>query len=425
MILKVQYKNHRKYIKIGEASFEVFITEVKEKFSIPLDTLLKVTDETGTEVDQDVFADLTTSKDICFIIENECDSSYSNLSSPSLTDTISMSSSSKESDSDGFNPFKRIRREEALQDSAAKDLIKEILLSKPGGTAVLKEYEDTGTICDSSRRQMVNILAAHMTETEGRIPQRITKEKYALGIISLFPSLKDPLSPKGYEHFYDSQSGSGFLAWRLKTIQRKTKLAVNSDAPKTGTTGGPTLGRTISHLDNQPPEESCKEAVALMNHTSDKGTILLKMRETFEYRQRLVHNPETASTVLSVFPRLLDTKGLILQDFSLLFGPETAARLLEKWPSSYKAKVIKEAEALTSTPFLQRLLKSARDQQGQLSSDDPAEWDSDMASLLLLLHILPPQSPGRKKAQKISVRQATDHLVMFHKVCQIFSPHLF
>lgn len=127
---------------------------VKEKFSIPLDTLLKVTDETGTEVDQDVFADLTTSKDICFVIEDECDckcfpvvwevfknyfngiyrdyilnktftvftASFSNLSSPSLTDTMSMSSSSKESDSDGFNPFKRIRREEALQDSAAKDV---------------------------------------------------------------------------------------------------------------------------------------------------------------------------------------------------------------------------------------------------------------------------------------------------------------
>lgn len=63
-----------------------------------------------------------------------------------------------------------------------------------------------------------------MVEKEGRVPQRKTKEKYALGIITLFPALKDPLSAKGYEKFYDAQSGSGFLAWRLKTIQRKTKL---------------------------------------------------------------------------------------------------------------------------------------------------------------------------------------------------------
>lgn len=46
-------------------------------------------------------------------------------------------------------------------------LIKKVLLEKPGGVAILKEYENTGGICDSSRRQMVNMLAAHMTETEG------------------------------------------------------------------------------------------------------------------------------------------------------------------------------------------------------------------------------------------------------------------
>ena len=45
--------------------------------------------------------------------------------------------------------------------------MKNVLLEKPGGATVLKEYEDTGKICDSSRRQLVNILAAHMTEKEG------------------------------------------------------------------------------------------------------------------------------------------------------------------------------------------------------------------------------------------------------------------
>ncbi len=48
-------------------------------------------------------------------------------------------------------------------------LIKRILLEKPGGVTILKEYEETGSIYDSSRRQMVNMLAAHMTETEGYI----------------------------------------------------------------------------------------------------------------------------------------------------------------------------------------------------------------------------------------------------------------
>ncbi|XP_072554152.1 uncharacterized protein [Paramormyrops kingsleyae] len=388
MIVKVQYQTIRKYIKIPKASFEDFITEVKVKFTIPSNKVVKVTDDTGTEVDEDVFADLLTSKDICFVILDDSDGISTSNSSTTLTDTTSLSSSSRESDSESCNPQKRVRREEeVLQCSAAKDMVYKILLSKPGGIAVLTEYEETGTICDSSRRQMVNILAAQMTESEGRIPQRITKEKYALGIITLFPALKDPFSKKGYEHFYDSQSGSGFLAWRIKTIQRKTKLPVKSSQPPVETTGGATLDRNIHHL--QSSEESFQEAIALMNHISDRETILLKMRETFEYRQRLVHNPETSGTVLSVFPRLLDTQGLILQDFSLLFGDEIAVRLLEKWHTSFKAKVIKEAETLTCTPLIQRLLRSAKDQQGEQTVDYSAEWDSDMASLLLLLHISP------------------------------------
>ncbi|KAI4885544.1 hypothetical protein NFI96_007003 [Prochilodus magdalenae] len=265
MILKVQYKTQRKYIKIAEASFEHFITEVTEKFSIPLDALLKVTDETGTEVDQNVFADLTVSKDICFVIHDDSNYSATKPSSPSLTDTMSLTSSSKDSDSDVFYPVKRIRREEEmLQSSAAKDLIKEILLSKPGGTVVLKEYEDTGTICDSSRRQMVNILAAHMTETEGYF--RIS-------------------------------------AFSLALIQQ-----------------------------------------------------------------------------------------------------------IDYWR--------------ISTPLLQRLLRSAREQQVVQSLDDSQDWDSDMASLYFLLHVLPPQSSGRKKTQKISACQAIDHLVMFHKSCRSLEEHI-
>lgn len=35
---------------------------------------------------------------------------------------------------------------------------------------------------------------------------------------------------------------------------------------------------------------------------------------------------------------------MIAQDFSLLFGPQMAAKLLEKWPTFYKEKVIREAD---------------------------------------------------------------------------------
>ncbi|KAI7814032.1 hypothetical protein IRJ41_006664 [Triplophysa rosa] len=274
------------------------------------------------------------------------------------------------------------RDEEALQSSVAKDLINQILQTKPGGTTVVEEYEESGTL---------------------RIPQRKTKEKYALGIVTLFPALKDPLSRKGYEHYYDSQSGSGFLAWRLKTIQRKTK---------------PEQERKLSQISDELDEERCKELISFMNHTNDREIILQKM-ETFSYRQRLIHNPDESHTILSVFQRLLDTKGLI----NLLFGPDTSSKLLQKWHTFCKEKVIGEAESLTTTPVLQSLLKSARNQYNKESSADHQGWDSDMASYLLLPHILPPQ-PSKKKTKKINAAHAMDHLVVFHKSCRSLEEHL-
>ncbi|KAI4802051.1 hypothetical protein KUCAC02_019910 [Chaenocephalus aceratus] len=227
MIVKVQYRNQKKYIKIPEACFDIFITE---------GNILSVEDETGTEVDDYAFPDLLSG--ICFVIKDE------------------------------------------LNDSG--------------------------------------------------------------------------------EHFYDGQKGGGFLAWRLKSVQRATRLPVRSKDSRIEENGGPMLRREIGHL----------------------------------------------------FPRLLDTKGLILQDFSLLFGSETPSKLLEKWPTSFKAKVIQQAEMLTSTPLLKRLLLSAKNQR----ADEP--------SLESPVGECQGTPAGRKKTQKISVAQAIDHLVVFHKSCRSLDEHL-
>ncbi|KAI4828968.1 hypothetical protein KUCAC02_023036, partial [Chaenocephalus aceratus] len=392
MIVKVQYRNQKKYIKIPEACFDIFITE---------GNILSVEDETGTEVDDYAFPDLLTTSGICFVIKDE-------LNDSGGTDTISVTSKSSSEIDFYSGTLKRFRKEEeALQGPQAKDLIKQVLLTKPGGSDVLKEYEEKGTISPATRKVM-----------------RLTKEKYALGIVTLFPSLQDPHGKTGYEHFYDGQKGGGFLAWRLKSVQRATRLPVRSKDSRIEENGGPMLRREIGHCDDHPDEQRFQELISVMNHTNNREVIMKKMRDTLEYRQRLVHDPERSSTVLSVFPRLLDTKGLILQDFSLLFGSETPSKLLEKWPTSFKAKVIQQAEMLTSTPLLKRLLLSAKNQRADEPSLESPEWDSDMASILLLLHLLSPQPAGRKKTQKISVAQAIDHLVVFHKSCRSLDEHL-
>ncbi|XP_028668074.1 uncharacterized protein LOC114659647 [Erpetoichthys calabaricus] len=426
MIVKVQYRNCKKYIKLAEPCFSEFVAKVKSKFTIPAESHIDVTDNTGTEIDEDVFPDLVTTLDSCFVVWTSFDSPLV-ASSPVVTDTRSMTpSSSIGSDQDSVSSSKRARLEgidETVDGRKARDMVREVLSKTPGGAVVMEDYKQSGGLSDSSRRKLVNILAAHMTEQEGRIPCKQTKEITALGIITLFPALKDPFSKKGYEHFYDSQSGTGFLSWRLKTIQRKTRPRHIHENTENQNTGGPAMSRDTIYLEDQLQGDQCREAISLMNHSNNSQLVLLKMRQTFQYRQCFVHDQEKSTILLKVFPRFLDIKGLVLQDFSLLFGEETASKFLQKWSVAFKDKVIREARTLPSTPFLQKLLNSANVKKEDENLDN-SEWDSDMASLLLLLHLLAPQPGGRKKTLKISVRDAADRLVKFHKSCPNLDTYL-
>lgn len=47
--------------------------------------------------------------------------------------------------------------------------MEQILISKPAGMFVIKEYGETGSLKDSTRWLMVNIIVAHMFEKEGRV----------------------------------------------------------------------------------------------------------------------------------------------------------------------------------------------------------------------------------------------------------------
>ncbi len=80
---------------------------------------------------------------------------------------------------------------------------------------------------------------------------------------------------------------------------------------QTAGAGGPTQERELPQTVDQLDEEYCKESISLMNHTTDREIVMQKMKETFNYRQRLIHNSDESHTILTVFPRLLDNKGLV------------------------------------------------------------------------------------------------------------------
>nr|XP_046240238.1 uncharacterized protein LOC124056643 isoform X2 [Scatophagus argus] len=458
ILLKVKYQNTKKYIRLLSGfSFLDFIAQVKYKFGLPDATELDAFDETSTVVEEDIFSELIeASPDLCLtvrdriphaaqtleediILEVQIDSgpspttqddiSEEDHSASSLTDTnTSLSASDNDRSSRIENRIPIGRRTsssevtprpatEASESEAAKEMVKNALLCKPGGEDVIKEYKAEKSLTHRTRRQLVNILAGHMTESHGRMPSRRHKERYALGIIALFPSLKDPFSPKGYEHFYDAEKGTGYLAWRLKTMSRNTAKR----PAKTATVAqaqGPKRRRLAATLPEQLDGGACREAISFLIHSHDEASVFQKMKITFQYRQDLVHDPQRATDVFKTFPRFLDVKGLLNQDFLLLFGAETASKMLERWDTTFRPKVIDEAKHMTQSVELCRLLKAAE----KLTENDDTTWDSDMASLLLLLHLLPPTAGWRRT--KISPSDAVDKMLHFHKSSCSLDEHL-
>ncbi|XP_067275528.1 uncharacterized protein [Pseudorasbora parva] len=148
-------------------------------------------------------------------------------------------------------------------------------------------------------------MQSHMIETHGQLPTKSIREQYALGIVKLFPSLRDPYSKKGYEHFYDGASNTGYIAWRLKTVHRKIRQgSLPPVSPLYVSPGGPKCQRATyfeDQLDGVLAKKPC-----LLNHTTDKSIIFQKMRQTFQYRQNLVRDPGTSVDILSTFPRFLE-----------------------------------------------------------------------------------------------------------------------
>ncbi|KAL6469076.1 hypothetical protein MHYP_G00226000 [Metynnis hypsauchen] len=314
MLVRVKYKTEQKYIKITDVTLQSFLKLGCSKFNIKeeLQKDLKVYDESGTEIEDDVFEDL--------------------LKDPNC------------------------------------------------GILKLVAIDETQVSPDESLNSSADLSSCDSDETVIMPPNKRQRQE----------------CKAESEHYYDSESGSGYLAWRLKTIQRKA----STESPKPSSSsclGGPTSKRPPSlKIDSQLNEDQIREAVSLMKHSSDEALVKQKMRLTFSYRQKMVHDPQKCSNMLSVFPRFKDVKGLIEQDFVLLFGESTSAKFLEKWLTAFKDKVIHQSKG----------------------------WDSDLSSLILLLHLLPPSAQGRKKPGKMSVTQATGYLVVFIKAGTNIQEHL-
>ncbi len=126
---------------------------------------------------------------------------------------------------------------------------------------------------------------------------------HALGIITLFPNLKDPEGKTGYVSisaccsrcfklkiiaFFKvfvlpkfvsltgtTQRGTGFIMNRLKTVQRNTSCKMPSRSNEK--TCGPRMEENIC-LTDQLTGDDCQEAISLLKHSSDRDIIFWKMK---------------------------------------------------------------------------------------------------------------------------------------------------
>ncbi|KAI9531995.1 hypothetical protein NQZ68_036357 [Dissostichus eleginoides] len=367
--VRVKYKDHQKYICYeGQLTFKSFLDCVAKKFDIPtLD--LKVFDVTKTEVDEEVFEFLIQKQDLGVLeiclpqdpndsLSSSASASVSSYSDVDSDDTIILHRS----------PASTTKEE----DSLLAKMIEDILKNKPGGERIMNEYARTKSLTDARRRDMVKMLVAQMTSDHGTSPSRRVKEEYAKGITSLFPNLADPRSKFGFEHYYNAEDGSGYLAWRLKFVQKGASEGQKKTL-RQSLTGGPKADRgPFTEANCLTTESLCCEAIALIE-----------------------------------------------QDFNLMFGDVTSAKFLEKWPTVYKKKVLDQSRCLTQTGDLQDLVQNAGS-----TTEVENGWDSDMSSMMVLVHLLPPSTQGRKRPGKLSARQASEHLVKFLKTGTSIQGHL-
>ncbi|KAJ7989843.1 hypothetical protein DPEC_G00308690 [Dallia pectoralis] len=337
MLAKVEIGRVQKYVKVPQTDevfqLEKFLQEVTDNFSLQPGSFsagqLILTDVSGTQVDGDVFDELVKLGVLAFKVplpEMDLDvqlvadeeSSVVTPLSPALSHSsllgaetpLSPASSHSTGSTIIIESTRRRRNQTGLMDQTdARLQVDGVLRANSKGEEIFKEYETTKTLKDATRKQMVNILVADMIELHGRIPPSSVRTNYALGIVTLFPYLKDPFSKHGYEHYYDPEGNTGFISWRIKTVQRHT-LASWRRPSKNVLQDGPKTRRESLLTCQQLFGEECREAISTIRHSSDESVVKEKMRATFQYRQKMVGDCDASSSVLDVFPRFLDVPGL-------------------------------------------------------------------------------------------------------------------
>ncbi|KAK1900173.1 Transcription antitermination protein NusB [Dissostichus eleginoides] len=136
MLIKTRIDNEQKYVKISEPRMDEFLNSAFIKFSIPpVSEGIRVYDETGPEVDADVFEEVAQLPNAVLLDE---------LTNSAL-EPLACSSN------DTFMEDESPSRKRQKTDDDAKRLVKSALTKKSGGDRIINQYNRTKGLTDSTR----------------------------------------------------------------------------------------------------------------------------------------------------------------------------------------------------------------------------------------------------------------------------------
>ncbi|XDV26034.1 hypothetical protein PO909_029838 [Leuciscus waleckii] len=250
-------------------------------------------------------------------------------------------------------------------------------MKAPLGPSIVESLE-SNTITTQQRRAMVRIIVAHLIEKYGETPSTETKKAMAISLVETFSCLRDP-EGNGYEAWFSPgqrhRPSTGFLEERLRNIRKRmrrlrTPSSVAFICEKRS---------TVIPASTLSPERAVQLKEWLKNNTRPQDQVEQYMKETAPFRAHWIreYGSKPISEILSEFPRLMDTPGMISQDFSILH-PDAADKMCSSWLPVFADKILAFAK------------RDKRQMDGLNNLDNMSADSKGMLALKILPVILPP-----------------------------------
>ncbi|XP_035715982.1 uncharacterized protein LOC118439064 [Folsomia candida] len=192
---------------------------------------------------------------------------------------------------------------------------------------------------------------------------------------------------------YKNIPATGLIEDRLKYLRNKNCISIRKKP------------RVLDSITNDPTVEEYEMKSWLSNSKSPASQVLQYMKDTFNLRSLELKNTTNLSNTLQEWPHLLETSGVIDQDFERL-NPGKSEIMLRKWPSI--AKQICE--------FAERSQTKAIAESGIKKMFSTLSLDEITIAAFVMLPYLTSTSAYKKrgaKKVKISAAAAADFFIQF------------